>query len=104
MECAVSIDGWRAGLVTLIAERENSLRRCDMKLTTEERAAVERGDLVKFVIPESHVECIVVREDLLDPLRVRADFSPCDPDELSALTAETLDDEDWTMPTGHTAK
>ena len=71
-----------------------------MELTAEEREAVERGGVVKFVIPESRVECVVVREDLLDPLRVRADYSPCDPDDLSALTAEVLDDEDWTMPEG----
>jgi hypothetical protein len=69
-----------------------------MELTAEEREAVEKGGVVKFVIPESRVECVVVREDLLDPLRVRADYSPCDPDDLSALTAEVLDDEDWTMP------
>lgn len=71
-----------------------------MKLTLEERAAVEKGDVVKFVIPESRIGCVVVREDLLDPLRVRADYSPCDPDDLSALTAEVLDDEDWSMPEG----
>ena len=73
-----------------------------MKLTAEEREAVEKGGVVKFVIPESDVECVVVREDLLGPLRVRADFSPCDADDLSAMTAEVLDDEDWTMPEGHT--
>ena len=71
-----------------------------MKLTLEERAAVEKGDAVKFVIPESRIGCVVVREDLLDPLRVRADYSPCDPDDLSALTAEVLDDEDWSLPEG----
>jgi hypothetical protein len=89
------------GLATQVAEQENQAGRCEMKLTMEEREAVERGDLVKFMIPESRVECVVVREDLLDPLRVRADFSPCDPDELSARTAEIMDDEDWTMPAGH---
>jgi hypothetical protein len=72
-----------------------------MELTSQERAAVEMGDIVKFVIPDSHVPCVVVREDLLDPLRVRADFSPCDPDDLARLTAETLDDDDWTMPDDH---
>ena len=72
-----------------------------MKLTVDEREAVEKGDVVKFVIPDSHVKCVVVREDLLDPLRVRADYSPCDPDDLSMLTAEVLDDEDWTLPEGH---
>jgi hypothetical protein len=68
-----------------------------MELTAEEREAVEKGGVVKFVIPESRVECVVVREDLLDPLRVRADYSPCDADDLCRLTAEVLDDEDWTM-------
>ena len=43
---------------------------------------------------------VVVREDLLDPLRVRSDYSPCDPDDLSRLTSEVLDDEDWTVPEG----
>ena len=72
-----------------------------MELTAEEREAVEKGDLVKFVIPDSRVQCVVVREDLLEPLRVRADYSPCDPDDLSVLTAEVLDDEDWTLPEGY---
>jgi hypothetical protein len=72
-----------------------------MELTAAEREAVEKGDVVKFVIPDSRVECVVVREDLLDPLRVRADYSPCDPDDLAALTAETLGDEGWTVPEGH---
>ena len=72
-----------------------------MELTAQEREAVEKGGMVKYVIPDSHVECVVLREDLLDRLRVRADYSPCDPDELSRLTSEVLDDEDWTMPEGH---
>jgi hypothetical protein len=71
-----------------------------MELTAQEREAVENGGIIKFVIPESRVECVVVREDMLDPLRVRADYSPCDADDLSALTAEVLEDEDWTMPAG----
>ena len=75
-----------------------------MKLTTKEREAVEKGEVVKFVIPESDTNCVVLREDLLDSLRVRADFLPCDTDELSALTAETMDDEDWTMPDGYTTR
>lgn len=40
-----------------------------MELTVEERQAVENGDVVKYVIPGSHVGCVVVREDMLDPLR-----------------------------------
>ena len=41
-----------------------------------------------------------MREDLLDPFRIRADYSPCNPDDLSVLTADVLDDEDWTIPEG----
>ena len=69
-----------------------------MELTAEERETIERGGLVRFVIPDSHIECVVLRQDMLDPLRLHADHSPCDPDELSALTAEVLDDEAWTKP------
>lgn len=72
-----------------------------MELTIEERQAIEHGDVVKYVIPGSHIECVVVREDLLDPLRARLDYSSCDADELASLTAEVLPDEDWTMPEGH---
>jgi hypothetical protein len=72
-----------------------------MELTEKEREAIENGVVVKYVIPDSRVECVVVREDLLDPLRVRSDYSPCDPDDLSRLTSEVLDDEDWTVPEGH---
>jgi hypothetical protein len=72
-----------------------------MELTAEEREAVEKGVVVKYVIPDSHIECVVVREDLLDALRVRSDYSPCDPDDLAMLTSEVLDDEDWTTPEGH---
>jgi hypothetical protein len=75
-----------------------------MELTAEERQAVEKGDVLKFLIPDSRVPCVVVREDLLDPLRVRADYSPCNPDDLSVLTAEVLDDEDWTLPNGNAAQ
>jgi len=73
-----------------------------MDLTPQEREAIERGDVVTFVLPDSRVPCVVVREDLLDSLRVRADYSPCDPDDMARLTAEVLDEEDWTMPEGHT--
>jgi hypothetical protein len=67
-----------------------------MELTIEERQALEKADVLKYVIPGSRVECVVVREDLLDPLRARLDYSACDTDELAALTAEVLPDEDWT--------
>lgn len=72
-----------------------------MELTAEERETIEKGGVIKFVIPDSHVACVVVREDMLDRMRLRADYSPCDPDDLSTLTSEVLDDEDWTMPEGH---
>ncbi len=75
-----------------------------MELTSEERQAVEQGDVLKYVIPDSRVECVVVREDLLDPLRARLDYSACDADDLAALTAEVLPDEDWTMPEGHATR
>lgn len=75
-----------------------------MQLTAEERDAVENGGVVKFIIPDSHVECVVVREDMLDPLRVRSDYSPCDADDLCKLTAEVLNDEDWTMPDSHVVR
>jgi hypothetical protein len=71
-----------------------------MELAIEERQAVEKGDVVKYVIPGSRVECVVVREDLLDPLRARLDYSACDADDLAALTAEVLPAEDWTTPEG----
>jgi hypothetical protein len=54
--------------------------------------------VLKYVIPGSHVECVVVRGDLLDPLRARLDYSACDADDLAALTAEVLPDKDWTAP------
>jgi hypothetical protein len=71
-----------------------------MELSIEERQAVEHGDVLKYVIPGSHVGCVVVREDLLDPLRARLNYSACDADDLAALTAEVLPDEDWTIPEG----
>ena len=72
-----------------------------MELTIEERQTVEKGDVLKYVIPGSRVECVVVREDLLDSLRARLDYSACDTDDLAALTAEVLPNEDWTVPEGH---
>jgi hypothetical protein len=69
-----------------------------MQLTNEECQAVEKGDMLNYVIPGSRVECVVVREDLPDPLRARLDCSACDADDLAALTAEVLPDEDWTIP------
>jgi hypothetical protein len=75
-----------------------------MELTVEERQAIENGDMLKYVIPGSRVEYVVVREDLLDLLRARLDYSACDADDLAALTAEVLPDEDWTVPEGHSSQ
>ena len=69
-----------------------------MQLTAEERVAVENGQPVRYVIPESRVECFLVRSDKLVGCTNEADFSPCAPDELMPLVAELLDDEDWTIP------
>lgn len=66
-----------------------------MILTAQERAAVERGDLVPFVIPESSVECVIVRRDQLAPLLLNVDYSPCPADDLLRMTTACLDDEDW---------
>ena len=69
-----------------------------MDLTVEEREAIRKGRNPQ--IPDSRVPFVIVREDLLDPFRIRADYSPCNPDDLSVLTADVLDDEDWTIPEG----
>ncbi len=69
-----------------------------MQLSAEERLAVENGRLVRFMIPESRVECCVVRSDQLEKLAQPADLSPSHPDDLLLLVSELLDDEDWTIP------
>ena len=69
-----------------------------MELTAQERDAIERGGVVRYVIPESRIECVVVRQELLDSLRARVDYSPCDADDLARLTSEVLADEEWTAP------
>jgi hypothetical protein len=35
------------------------------------------------------------------PTEERLDYSACDADDLAALTAEVLPDEDWTIPENH---
>ena len=69
-----------------------------MQLSAEERVAVESGGLVRYVIPESRVECLLVRSNKLEQLAVQADLGACQPDEFLPLIAELLDDEDWTLP------
>ena len=69
-----------------------------MLLSSEERIAVESGRLVRYVIPESRVECLLVRSDKLDQLAEQTELGSCPPDELLLLMAELLDDEDWTLP------
>ena len=69
-----------------------------MQLSAEERVAVESGRLVRYVIPESRVECLLVRSDKLKQLAEQADLGACHPDEFLPLMAELLEDEDWTLP------
>ena len=69
-----------------------------MQLTIEERNAVESGRLVRYVIPESRVECLVVRSDKLEQVIERTDLNACHPDDFLPLMAELLDNEDWTIP------
>ena len=69
-----------------------------MQLSAEERVAVENGRLVRYVIPESRVECLLVRSDKLEQLAEQADLGACQPDDFLPLMAELLDDEDWTLP------
>ena len=69
-----------------------------MQLSIEERNAVESGRLVRYVIPESRVECLLVRSDKLEQITERADLDACLPDDFLPLMAELLDDEDWTIP------
>ena len=69
-----------------------------MQLSLEERLAVENGQLVRYVIPESSVECFLVRGDKLGEIVEPADLTPCHPDDLLLLVGELLDDEDWTIP------
>lgn len=70
-----------------------------MTLTIQEREALERGDLVPFTLPETQIECVVVRRDLLDPILANVDYSPCPPDELLRVTAACVD-EDEKHPVG----
>lgn len=69
-----------------------------MQLSIEERNAVEGGRVVRYVIPESQVECLLVRSDKLGLLAEHTQLGTCDPDEFLPLMAEVLDDEDWTLP------
>jgi hypothetical protein len=39
--------------------------------------------------------------ELTSEERQALDHAACDADDLAALTAEVLPDEDWTMPEGH---
>ena len=69
-----------------------------MQPSAEERVAVESGRLVRYFIPESRVECLLVRSDKLEQLAEQADLGACHPDEFLPLMAELLEDEDWTLP------
>lgn len=67
-----------------------------MQLTLQQRSELERGHVVRFVIPDSNIECVIVRSDRLQMSNV--DFEPCSTDELARLMSEQLEDEDWTLP------
>ena len=75
-----------------------------MQLSIEERSAVESGRLVRYVIPESRVECLLLRSDQLGQFAEQAQLGTCHPDEFLPLMAELLDDEDWTPPTTEDAR
>jgi hypothetical protein len=49
-------------------------------------------------------ELEVVKESDDAALRARLDYSACDLDDLAALTAEVLPDEDWTVQEGHSTQ
>lgn len=59
-----------------------------MQLSNEERNAVESGRLVRYVFPESRVECLLVRSDQLGQLAEQAQLGTCHPDEFLPLMAE----------------
>ena len=69
-----------------------------MQLTIEQRTQLESGRLIRFVIPESNIECVMLRSDRLLQPADDIDLGPCHSDELMALVAEQFDDEDWTLP------
>ena len=69
-----------------------------MQLSIEERNAVESGRLIRYVNPESRVECLLLRSDKLGQLAEQTQLGACHPDEFLPLMAELLDDEDWTLP------
>lgn len=67
-----------------------------MILTTQEREAIERGDAVPHVIPESHTECVLIRRDRLGSLSLLSDvdYSPCPSDDLLRITSECVEHEE----------
>lgn len=70
-----------------------------MTLTIQEREAIERGVLVPFVLPDSQIECVIVRRDLLDPMLAIVDDSPCPADDLLRISVEAVDAFDKDEPT-----
>ena len=69
-----------------------------MQLTSEQRTELESGRLIRFVIPESNIECVMLRSDRLRQQADVIDLGPCHSDELMTLVAEQFEDEDWTLP------
>ncbi len=65
-----------------------------MNLTSQQTEAIKRGDAVSVVLPESQIECIIVRRERWSLQSLDVDYSPCPPDELLRVTAECVDDEE----------
>ncbi len=73
-----------------------------MVLTQQQCEAAEHGRAIPVALPGSVTEFVIVRRDLAARFIPEVDYSPCDPDELLLLVAESLDpDEDWSMPPNH---
>lgn len=68
-----------------------------MVLTEQQEEAVRHGEAVSIRIGEA--ECVVVRKDVYDRVKVTAyDDSEITVDELHAIAARTLDDLDSAGP------
>ena len=67
----------------------------EMTLTTEQRTALEEGQPVHIVDPETQLECVVIRADVFD--RVKALLPDIDPREAYAAVDEVMR-EGWESP------
>ena len=69
-----------------------------MQLSAEELVAVENGQPVRCVIPESNLRCVVIRYDVFEALRLPVSFVEEDmlSDIYLGLSQDTPDD--WKQP------